>query len=254
MAVRALLDLTVHRDCSRAYSLLVLEQPMRERSFSAWLMLVALLLLPALALSQAVRQSWTLIINGRPGQAAVVHMDGKSYVELESLARLVNGSLAFSGNQITLTLPGSVANAPAAASSTSQSGNPAFSKDFMRAGIEEMSTIREWRSAILNVVQNSYPFTESWLNGFRDQSAKSLRLASVAVSNDSDRSAFQLLSNVFDNMQQLSNKLLKKRQSLEYIPPNFLNDDPLNQKVLACARSLASMAASGQFEDDGSCH
>jgi hypothetical protein len=55
-------------------------------------------------------------------------------------------------------------------------------------------------------------------------------------------------------MQQLSNKLLKKRQSLEYIPPNFLNDDPLNQKVLACARSLASMAASGQFEDDGSCH
>jgi hypothetical protein len=33
-----------------------------------------------------------------------------------------------------------------------------------------------------------------------------------------------------------------------------LKSDPLDQQILNCARSLAAMAASGQFVDDGSCH
>jgi small-conductance mechanosensitive channel len=74
------------------------------------------------------------------------------------------------------------------------------------------------------------------------------------VSSDSDRSAFQLLSDELDNMQQLSNKVLDARQNMNYMSGDALRDDPLNQQILTCARSLAAMAASGQFQDDGSCH
>ncbi len=70
----------------------------------------------------------------------------------------------------------------------------------------------------------------------------------------SDHNAFQLLSNEFDNMQKLSNKVLAARKNMNYISADALKDDSLNQQILNCARSLAAMASSGQFQDDGSCH
>jgi hypothetical protein len=227
---------------------------MREKLLSAGLMLVALLAVPGLALSQAGQQNGTLIVSGHPGQAPVLQMNGRSYVDVEALARLTNGSLGFNGNQITLTLPASAASTPAAAPPASQPANSEFSKDFLKAGIEAMSVIREWRSALVNAVQNGYPVTDDLVAGYRAQAAKNVKLASVAASTESDRSAFQLLSNELDNMQKLSSKILAARKNMNYISPDALKDAPLDQQILSCARSLASMAASGQFQDDGSCH
>ncbi len=217
-------------------------------------MLLTLLAMAGLGLSQAVQQSGVLVVSGQPGQARVVQINGKSYVDIEALARLTNGSLSFGGNQITLTLPSSAAGAAATPASASQPANSGFSKDFMKAGIEAGSTIREWRTALSSAVQNGYPVTSDFVAGYRGQAATNLRLASVAASTDSDRNAFQLLSNEFDNMQKLSNKILAARQDMSYISADALKDDPLNQQILSCARSLAAMAASGQFQDDGSCH
>lgn len=207
-----------------------------------------------LALSQAVQQSGKLTISGQAGDVAVTQMNGRSYVDIEALARLTNGTLHFNGSQITLTLPGSPASTPSAAPSSSQPANPGFSKEFLRAGIEEMSVIREWRSTLLNAVQNGYPITDTVVSSFQGQAATNLRLASVAASTDSDQQAYQLLSNEFDNMQKLSNKVVAAHQNMNYVGPNALKNDPLYQQILNCARSLASMASSGQFEDDGSCH
>ena len=226
---------------------------MRSNLFGLWLVLAAIPAVPGLALAQTGQQNSTLTVNGQPGQATVVQINGRSYVDLESLARLVNGSLGFSGKQITLMLPGSAAGMPMTVSPASQAAIPGFSKDFVRAGIEEMSAIREWRSVIVNVIQNSYPFSESSWAVYSAEAAKGLKLASLAMSTDSDRSAYQLLSNEFNNMQMLSNHVLEKRAAMEYMPPGYLDDNPLNQKVLGCAHSLAAMAASGQFVDDGSC-
>jgi hypothetical protein len=89
--------------------------------------------------------------------------------------------------------------------------------------------------------------------GYQSQATTNLHLAFAAISTDSDRSAYQLLSNEFENMQKLSTKILSARKSMNFIPRDALKDDPLDQKILNCARSLASMAASGQFLDDGSC-
>ena len=226
---------------------------MRQKRFSAGLLL-ALMASPGLVLAQAGQQNPALLVSAQPGQAPVVQINGRSYVDVEALARLINGSLSFHGNQITLTLPAPSSSTPPAPDPASQPDNPGFSKEFMKAGIEEMSVIREWRSALVNAVQNGYPVTDAFVAGYQGQAATNLRLASVAISTDSDQSAFQLLSNEFDNMQKLSNKILKARKNLNYIATDALKGDPLDQKILSCARSLASMAASGQFVDDGSCN
>jgi hypothetical protein len=227
---------------------------MRKKSWRGWLILLVLLIVPELARSQAVQQSRTLIVNGQSGPVKIVEIDGRSYVDLESLARLANGTLGFSGNQITLTLPGSAAGTEPVAAPSRLPANSGFSREFLRASIEEMALIREWRSALVNSIENNFPIQEDWVEGYRRQAASSLELASVAASTDSDRSAVQLLSSEFDNMKALSVQLLAERKSMQYVSPEHLTDDPLNQKILTCARSLASMAVGGQFVDDASCH
>jgi hypothetical protein len=227
---------------------------MRNKSWRGWLFPLVLLIVPGLALSQAVQQSRTLIVNGQSGQAKVKESDGRSYVDLESLARITNGTLAFNGDHITLTLPNSVAGTASAAAPSRPLANSGFSKEFLRAGIEEMAVIREWRSALVNAIENNYPIRDDWVERYRGQASASLGLASLAASTDSDQSAIKLLSNEFENMKALSVELLAERETMHFVSPEKLNDDPLNQNILTCARSLASMAVGGQFVDDASCH
>src|SRR5208282_635541 len=157
---------------------------MRKKSWRGWLILFVFLIVPGLARSQAAQQSRTLIVNGQSGQVKVVRIDGRSYVDLESLARIANGTLGFSGDQITLTLPGPAAGTPSAATPSGPPANPGFSKEFLRAGIEEMAVIREWRTAMVNSIQNNYPISEDWVANFRGQASISLKLAAVAASTD----------------------------------------------------------------------
>jgi len=226
---------------------------MLQRSSSAPLILLLLLIVPVLALSQAAQETRILVVNGQIGQVTVVQVNGRYYVDLEALAQVANGSVGFSGNKITLTLPGAQSTPPTATPSASPSANPGLSRGFLKAGIEAMSLVREWHSALANAIQNGFPLAESWLSGYRNQAAAALRLASVAASTDSDQSASQLLNNEFENMKTLSNNYVAARQSLDYIAPDALTNDTLNQKIISCGHSLAGMAASGQFVDDGSC-
>jgi hypothetical protein len=214
-------------------------------------------------------QQRILLVTGRTGELAVVEMDGRAYVEVQALAQLTNSSLSSSGNRMVLTLPESPARTESAASSggrpvpaglskeTPSGAQPApagLSKEFIRAGIEEMSIVREWRSTLTNAVQRGYPITDDWIGSFRDQARTSLRLTGVAATTDSDRNAFQLLTNVFNNMNKLSDQFLEANRTRTYISPDALNNHPLDQRILNCAHSLAAMAANGQFMDDGSCH
>ena len=226
---------------------------MRKKSWSGWLILLVLLIVPGLARSHAVEQSRTLIVNGQSEPVKIMELDGRSYVDLESLARIAKGTLAFSGNQITLTLPRSAPATESAAAPPKLSAT-GFSKEFLRANIEEMAVIREWRSALVNSIENNFPIQAIWVERYSGQAATSLGLASVAASTDSDRSAVQLLSNEFENMKTLSGQLLADRQSMQHVSPDNLRDDSLNQKILTCARFLGSMAVGGQFADDASCH
>jgi hypothetical protein len=204
-----------------------------------------------LAGPQTDQQSRTITIYGHSGEAPVIQVGGRSYVEIEKLAHLTNGSLSFHGDQITLTLAAPAANAPI---TENHVVNHEFSKPFLKAGIEAMAEVREWRSALESAVQYGFPVGDNWIARYRDSAATSIRLASAAASTDADRNASQLLNNVLANMEKLTDQMLARRKNMTYIPPDALQKDPLDQKVLACARSLGSMAASGQFQDDRSCH
>jgi hypothetical protein len=78
-------------------------------------------------------------------------------------------------------------------------------------------------------------------------------LAETAALTPADHRAFQLLNNGFQNMENLADKYINRRADLTYISPDSLKNDELDQHLIACGRSLRSMAASGQFVDDGSC-
>jgi len=238
---------------------------MRIKHSFAWSLAALLLVVTGIALAQDANQNRTLIVNGQSANVPVIQVNGRSYVDLEALARAANGSLSFSGNMIALTLPGSQAGSPtnspantnttsAPAPATAPASNPGFSQAFLTAGIEQMSTLREWHAALAAAIQNGIPVEANWLSPYRTQAATNLRLASVAIQTNSDRKAFQLLTNEFQNMTKLADKYIAARANLSYISPDALQNDDLNQRIVACGHSLGAMAASGQFVDDGSCN
>lgn len=159
--------------------------------------------------------------------------------------------MSFRDKQIILTFPPAPNTKPP---ETNQPAQPGFSKEFLRASIEEMAVIREWRIAIVSAVLGGFPVTDDWVAGYKRTADNKLALASAAVTTDLDRSGFTLLSNEFSKMQTLNDKYLALRKSLTYIAPDSLDNDPLDQQILSCARGLSSMIARGQFEDVSACH
>jgi hypothetical protein len=220
---------------------------MRNRLNKALWTVVVMGTLAALALSVAAQQSSSLAIAGQSGTAAVRQIDGHNYVEVEGLARLTNGALSFNGTQIVLNLPGSMSGAGAPAPVAG------FSKAFVTAGIEAMSQVREWHAALRNAIESGYPLRADWLGTFQTRAQQSLRLAAVAVNTESDKSVMPFLTNELNNMSKLSDKFVQKTKSMSYFGPDALTNDALDQKIVTCAHSLATMATTNQFVDDGSC-
>lgn len=223
---------------------------MRGIAGGGWLTLVVLTIVSVFGFSQAGQQNGTLIVSGHPGQAPVTQLAGRPYVAIDALARLMNGSLGYRGNEIILTLPEGTNSAGAAAS---QTASRAFSSGFLNAVIETTSDIREWRSALMVGVNNGVQDINAQMNPYQARATRNLHLASVAATTDSDRDAFELLKKELNHMQALNDKVVAARKSASYITTDTLKNDPLDQKVLKCARSLSEMAASGEFQDDGSC-
>src|SRR5215469_8301770 len=200
----------------------------------------------------------TLTVNGRAGQAPVIQQNGRSYVDVEGLARITGATLGFQGSQIVLTLPGPVVR-PAPPAAPAPAAAPAektgFTRDFLRAGIEAMSVIREWRAAIENAVRTNQPVEQSWVSGFRRTAETRMSAAAAAASTDDDKKAVPLLNNELSNMQQLSDRFLALRSTLSFVPTDSLDHDPLDQKILACAQGLAAMAVpGGPYQDVPACN
>ena len=217
--------------------------------------------LSGISLAQADQQPRVLVIAGHSGEAEVIERDGRAYVELRSLVEIAGASLSFKGNRMILSLAASTASHPVD-EPVSQTHSPVdestLSHEFVRAGIEEIATLREWGSTMAYAVQNGYNITQEWASNYRDQAANSLRLASAAASSEADRKALQLLTNEFDAVRQWSDKLVEARNSMDTakyaMSPDTLRNEPLSQKILTCGHFLGQMLGSGSFQDNGSCH
>lgn len=196
---------------------------------------------------QSAPDTRTLSITGQPGSVKIREFNGTTYIALDDLARLMHGALSFQGNEIFLAL--SSAQVP----SQSAPVKTGFSKAFLEGGIEQTSTIREWRIIIANSIQTNSLVSEEAISDLRRKAEKELALAAAARNTDDDRSAYPLLVAEFVNMEKFSEQFLSKRKRLDYIDPKSIDNDPLDQQILACGRGLASMAADNQFHEEPTC-
>jgi len=223
---------------------------MHRNTIRTLVMFAAILLLPLLVL--VAQETNSLLIEGPQGQTRVIHVEGKNYVEVDEFARITGGSLRFVGNQIILSLPGTGDTSAHAEQSAAQPA-AGLSKPFLTAGIETMREILEWHAALKTGIERGYPLSDVWFGNYRRQIQASLKQTEAAASTDMDQKALPLLTNEFNTMGTLTDKYLKITTSRDYLAPNSLNSDPLDQKLLTCWQSLASMASSNQFVDDGAC-
>ncbi len=207
--------------------------------------------LGAVASAQSEVQKRTIVINGHTGEVLVYRIDGRSFIALEALAQIGNGSLNFQGTEIHLNLPASPA-APAGGAP-----EPGMSTEFMRAAIQNLAIIKDWHTTLGQAVQRGVPGDGSRLVVFRDRAAEGLRLATIAAANSTDRNALQLLSNHFTQVDNWTRKLVQERKAMntgKYAISNALDNDPEYQQIASCSESLGKVLAGGQYEDVASCH
>jgi hypothetical protein len=224
-----------------------------------------LLFVSTVAAAQMEEQFRTLVINDRPGKVVVLEVGDRTYVDLKRLVQIGHGSIEYRGDQIIVSLSGTSNNNPTKTTTESeqsaeadQSTSVRLSREFMKAGIEEISLLREWASSLANSLQNGYPVSENWVAGYRAKAHTGVGIVSAAVSTEGDRSAAQLLNREFEAVQEWSNKLMDARKAMDTakyaLSPSALQNDPLSQRIVTCGRFLGQMLASGSFQEDTSCH
>ena len=205
----------------------------------------------------AAAANTVLAVRGKTGEVPVVQRDGRSYVDIESLARVTGAALNFEGNKVILTLPGTVqAQAPTvAAEPQTKPEEKGYTRDFLRSGVEVMTVVREWRSALENAIRTNNPVDESWVGVYRRNAESRMQLAVASATTNDDRQAVPLLQGALGMVRQLSDRFLALRSSYTYVPTDSLDNDPIDQKILTCAQGMASQAIpGGRFEDVSACH
>jgi hypothetical protein len=202
----------------------------------------------------AAQSAGTLVIAGQQDQAPLVRINGRPYIDIESLARLTHATVRYTGSQVILTFPNGSQLTQAAETSAQSARGPQLSGAFLAAEIETLTAIREWRVSLVNAVQNNYPVADNWIAPLRRFADSKLQLAAAAASTEPDQQTLELLRNEFTNMQQESDGLLAMRAKISYIRPDTFDNNTLDQKILTCQRALAQVAASKQFQDDPACH
>jgi hypothetical protein len=224
-------------------------------NIAIWKIGFAFVLLLEVGVSQSSHKSKSIVINGHAGDAVVYQIDGKSFLDLESLVRIGNGSMMFRGEQIVLTLPASD-TAPIASDGDSHQSR--LSAEFMKAAVQDLAIIKEWTSLMAYAVQRGVPGDGARLQVFHDRAAEGLRLATVAAQSNSDHGALTLLTNHFNTVSSWTDKLVRERRSMDTgkysMAENALSKDETYQKISNCTNFLSTMLPAGSFHDDYSCH
>ncbi len=220
-------------------------------------MVALLTALAALTFAQSSHKVQRFVINGHSGDATVYQIDGKSFIDVESLVRIANGSMSFNGSDIVLTFPATdAAQAPAQPDQSARVEG--LTPDFMRTAVQELAALKEWTNTLGYAVQKGVPGDGSRIVILRDRATEALKQAQIAASSGPDQNALQLLTNDHSFVSTWSDKLIGERRSMNTgkysMTENALDRDESYQKIVSCSRFLASMIPSGQFQDDNSCH
>jgi hypothetical protein len=233
-----------------------------KRNSRRILLLLLTAALSSVTFGQTKPQPRNVTVNGQSGKADVIDLSGRSFIDASALASIGQGSVSFSGPGIVLTIPAAGAAPAASAAPAPAPAQPldssALSQGFMKAGIEEIASLREWATTLSSAIRGGYGVTDEWVNGYRDQASQNLQLADASTTTDGDRNAAQVLHRAFNLVQQWSDQLVAAKKSMDTAKyttsPNALREDPLSQKLIACGHFVAQMLGSGTYKDDASCH
>ena len=191
-----------------------------------------------------------LLVNGKTMSASVLQINGRSYVDVETLVQITNGSVKFEANQIVLTIPeanGDSASAPSA---------PGLSKEFASAAIEAVAEMKEWKGALGTMVTYGLAVDGTWAQTYQDHVRTSMGQATVAATTSSDHSALQLLTTQFAHLANWESEFVAERKALNgarTVDPNALQNDPALTKISKCGRFLSAMLVSRVFADNANC-
>ena len=193
----------------------------------------------------------TLVVNGKTTDAAIKQIDGRSYVDIETLAQITNGIVTVEPNRIVLTIL--VSNAGAAPPPVPER----LSKNSASVAIAVLAEMREWRGAIGTILMYGAPVVGTWPQDYHNRVEADLMQAAVAASTAADQDALGLLRNEFANLAQWASDVVATRQALnatKTVNPDIMQNDPALAKISDCSRFLGSMLVSGVFADNPSCH
>lgn len=192
-----------------------------------------------------------LLLNGKSTDAVVVDVNGHYYIDIESVARITNGSVKFEADQVALTIP----NANLDAGSAQETAR--LSKDFASSAISTLAEMKEWKGTLGTLVKFGLAVDDSWAQVYQERVQLSLEQTTIAASTNADRSALQLLNTQFANLAKWESVVIAERQDLNgarTVAPDSLQNDPVLTKFSNCGRFLSGMLGSGIFTDSPSCN
>jgi hypothetical protein len=199
------------------------------------------LLFAASVVAQNPPQKITLVMNGHANDGAVAQIGGRSYVDVETLARILNATISFKPGRVILTGPAVEAIA------NPERTVPAFSKEFAKAGIAQLAEMREWKGAISSAIRSGVAggnWLAPLLKEHRGRAAEGLSQASVAAKTESDLRALELLKSEFTNLAEWDTESQATIQSLnaeKSLNPPAAQNDPLLAKISECGSFLNAM-------------
>ena len=222
----------------------------------------------------------TLVVNGKTVEAAVRQIDGHSYVDVETIAQLTDGTFIVDPHQVVLNIPVAksstaaaatpatpatkstaaaatvvesappavAASAPAAAvapatvvpATVAPADAPGISRGFAVQAIGALADMREWRGATSAMITHGLALGDAWAESYHQRVQEGLHQAQLAALTDSDRSALQLLQSEADNLTTWWNGVLAARQDLN--GATTVDPDALQNDT-----SLAKIRSCSQF-------
>jgi hypothetical protein len=227
----------------------------KHSSFRFVLYLVLLLALSGMLFAQSTANK-ILVVNGKTAGVGVRQINGRLYIDLETLAQATNAVFTVESRRVVLTIP-TPSDAGAVPSDDSAQNSQKLSRDFSSAAISALAAMREWRVAVRAMILYGLAVSDTWVQAYHQQSLDALRQAGVAASTEADKNALQLLSNEADMMTAWANQVETARQQLngaKTVDPNALQNDTQLAKIQSCSQFLNSMVLSGSFNDDPRCH
>jgi len=233
-----------------------------------------------------------LVVNGKNAGPVVRQIDGRSYVDIETLAQVTNGAVTIERHRIVVTIPASgsgstaigapaiavpaiaapVSAAPAnsapddagaddagAAPASAAPAQPpqGLTRDFASAAIAALAEMREMRGAVRAMITYGLAVSDTWAQDDQGRVMTAIRQAEVAATTEDDQHALQLLQNEADKLASWADSVFAARQVLNgamTVDPNALQNDPALAKIRSCGQFLNAMLVRGAFADDPSCH